>query len=153
MFRLFFRSLFFVCFCLLFVNTAFAQTTKESLAQASKAFELKQQKTDVIEEQDDIKALILKYDKAPKEQKETIKKEIIKLQTKKEDEALARQEKRIERQEQKIKQLKTELNQNKKNKDKTVKEKVEFLLKEENIKKIKEESLFSKIKDKVKSVK
>ena len=67
--------------------------------------------------------------------------------------AFARQEKRIERQENKIKQLKEELKQNKKNKDKNVKNKVDFLLQEENIKKIKEESLATKIKDKAKDMK
>ena len=45
------------------------------------------------------------------------------------------------------------MKQNKKDKDKNVKNKVEFLLKEENVQKIKEESLAKKIKDKAKDMK
>lgn len=145
---------FFIIAVFLFLGGfAFSQTSTVAFTQIAKSFELKQTKTDVLNEEEDIKKLILKYEGAPKEQKETIKKEIIKLQTKKEEEAFARQEKRIERQENKIKQLKAELKENKKNKDKKVQEKVSFLLKEENIKKIKEESLSKKIKDKVKDIK
>ncbi|MBQ4493979.1 MAG: hypothetical protein II972_05225 [Elusimicrobiaceae bacterium] len=131
---------------------AFSQASQTALMQAAKAFDLKQNQ-DILNEEEDIKKLVLKYASAPANQKETIKKEIIKLQTKKEEEALARQEKRIERQEEKIKQLKEELKQDTKNKEKNVKNKVAFLLKEENIKKIKEESLSKKIKDKAKDMK
>lgn len=144
---------FILMFAFLFIGAnLFAQTTQNALMQATKAFDL-QKTSNVLSEEEDIKKLVLKYESAPENQKETIKKEIIKLQTKKEEEVLARQEKRIERQENKIKQLKEELKQNKKNKDKNVKNKVDFLLQEENIKKIKEESLATKIKDKAKDMK
>lgn len=147
-----FRYLLIICF--LFLSfTAFAKTSDTAIAQVTKAFEVKQIQTDILEEEEDIKKLILKYESAPEDQKENIKKEIIKMQTKKEEEALARQEKRIQRQEEKIKQLKEELKQSKKDKETRVQNKVEFLLKEENIQKIKEESLSKKIKDKAKSIK
>lgn len=145
---------FLIAICFLFLGSmAFAQTSTAALAQLSKAFEIKQNQSNILEEEEDIKKLVLKYAAAPKEQKESIKKEIIKLQTKKEEEALSRQEKRIERQEQKIKQLKEEFKKNKQDKEKKVNDKVAFLLKEENIQKIKEESLSKKIKDKAKSIK
>lgn len=146
-----FRFLLIISFFFIASNV-FAQNTQSSLMQATKAFDL-EKTSSVLSEEEDIKKLILKYDSAQENQKDTIKKEIVKLQTKKEEEALVRQEKRIERQESKIKQLKEELKQNKKNKDKNVKNKVDFLLKEENIKKIKEESLSKKIKDKAKDMK
>lgn len=148
MFRIFIIAIF------LFLGSfVFSQTSTAAFTQIAKSFEVKQDKADILKEEEDVKKLILKYESAPKEQKETIKKEIVRLQTKKEEDALARQEKRIERQENKIKQLKAELKENKKNKDKKVQEKVSFLLEEENIKKIKEESLSKKIKDKVKDIK
>ena len=142
-----------VIYFLFLASFIFAQTSTSSFEQIAKSFEVKQAKTDILNEEEDIKKLILKYESAPKEQKENIKKEIIKLQTKKEEEALARQEKRIERQEKKVKQLKEELKEKKQSKDKRVQEKVVFLLQDENIKKIKEESLSKKIKDKVKDIK
>ena len=95
-----------VIYFLFLASFIFAQTSTSSFEQIAKSFEVKQAKTDILNEEEDIKKLILKYESAPKEQKENIKKEIIKLQTKKEEEALARQEKRIERQEKKVKQLK-----------------------------------------------
>lgn len=146
-----FRFLLIIGF-LFITSNIFAQSSQSALMQATKAFDL-QKTADVLNEEEDIKKLILKYDNAPEDQKETIKKEIIKLQNKKEEEALARQEKRIIRQENKIKQLKEEFKKNKKNKDENVKNKVSFLLKKENIQKIKEESLSTKIKDKVKDIK
>lgn len=142
-----------VVYFLFFTGWLYAQSTPAAISQITNPFNIKQMSGDVLEEDEDIKKLILKYDEAPDNQKENIKKEIIKLQTKKEEEGLSRQEKRIERQENKIKQLKEELKQNKKDKDKTVQNKVSFLLKEENIKKIKEESLSKKIKDKAKDLK
>ena len=139
--------------CSFFIaSNIFAQNGQSTLAQVTKAFDL-EKTSNVLNEEEDIKKLVLKYAAAPENQKDAIKKEIIKLQTKKEEEALARQEKRIERQENKVKQLKEELKQNKKDKDKNVKNKVEFLLKEENVQKIKEESLAKKIKDKAKDMK
>lgn len=147
-----YRYLLIICF--LFLSfTAFAKTSEAVVAQVTKAFEVKQAQADILEEEEDIKKLILKYESAPEDQKENIKKDIIKLQTKKEEEALARQEKRIQRQEEKVKQLKEELKKSEKDKEKRVQDKVEFLLKEENIQKIKEESLSKKIKDKAKSMK
>lgn len=146
-----FRVLLIISF-LFITSNIFAQASQTALIQATKAFDF-QKTANVLNEEDDIKKLVLKYADAQENQKEAIKKEIIKLQTKKEEEALTRQEKRIERQENKIKQLKEELKQNKKNKDKNVKNKVDFLLQEENIKKIKEESLATKIKDKAKDMK
>ena len=147
------KTSFLLISCFLFLTVlAFAASNQAALMQAAKAFEFKQN-TNVLNEEDDIKKLVLKYAQAPENKKETIKKEIIKLQTKKQEEAFARQEKRIERQENKIKQLKEELKQDKKDKDKIVKNKVEILLKEENIQKIKEESLSQKIKDKAKDMK
>ena len=148
-----FRVLIIVLSFLFLEAISFAQTSTAALAQVSKAFEVKKSAENVLEEEEDIKKLVLKYDSAPANQKESIKKEIIKLQTKKEEEDLARQEKRIERQENKIKQLKEELKKQKKNKEENVKNKVNFLLQEENIKKIKEESLSKKIKDKAKDLK
>lgn len=145
------RFLSIICF-LVFSVSVYAQTSQNAVMQVVKAFDL-EKTSDVLSEEEDIKKLVLKYATAPEDQKESVKKEIIKLQTKKEEEALTRQEKRIERQENKIKQLKEELKQDKKNKDKNVKNKVAFLLKEENIKKIKEESLSKKIKDKAKDMK
>lgn len=145
------RFLSVICF-LLFSLSVYAQTSQNAVMQVAKAFDL-EKTSDILNEEEDIKKLVLKYASAPEDQKESVKKEIVKLQTKKEEEALARQEKRIERQENKIKQLKEELKQDKKNKDKNVKNKVTFLLKEENIKKIKEESLSKKIKDKAKDMK
>lgn len=145
------RFLSIICF-LVFSVSVYAQTSQNAVMQVAKAFDL-EKTSDVLSEEEDIKKLVLKYATAPEDQKESVKKEIIKLQTKKEEEALTRQEKRIERQENKIKQLKEELKQDKKNKDKNVKNKVAFLLKEENIKKIKEESLSKKIKDKAKDMK
>lgn len=142
-----------VVYFLFFASFVFAQSSPMAISQVAKSFDIKKTPTNILEEEEDIKKLILKYDSAPENQKENIKKEIIKLQTKKQEEAFSRQEKRIERQENKIKQLKDELKQNKKDKDKIVQNKVSFLLEEENIKKIKEESLSKKIKDKAKDIK
>ena len=142
-----------VIYFLFFASFVFAQSSSEALNQVVKSFDIKKTPVNILEEEEDIKKLVLKYAAAPENQKESIKQEIIKLQTKKQEDAFARQEKRIERQENKIKQLKEELKQNKKDKDKIVKNKVSFLLEEENIQKIKEESLSKKIKDKAKDIK
>ena len=144
--------LFAIIYFLFLAGFVFAQSSPAAINQVVKSFDIKKT-PDILDEEDDIKKLILKYAAAPDSQKESIKKEIIKLQTKKEEEALSRQEKRIERQENKIKQLKEELKEKKKNKDKNVKEKVSFFLMEDNIQKIKEESLSKKIKDKAKDLK
>ncbi len=142
-----------VIYFLFLAGFVFAQPSPAALSQIAKSFDIQKSQANILEEEEDIKKLVLKYAAAPENQKESIKQEITKLQTKKQEEAFARQEKRIERQENKVKQLKEELKQNKKDKDKIVKNKVAFLLEEENIKKIKEESLSKKIKDKAKDIK
>ena len=147
-----FRFLAVICF-LFCAGFVFAHSSSATLNQITKSFSVNNTPANILEEEDDIKKLVLKYASAPETQKQTIKQEIIKLQTKKQEEAFSRQEKRIERQENKVKQLKEELKQNRKEKDKIVQKKVSFLLEEENIQKIKEESLSKKIKDKAKDIK
>ncbi|MDR0953421.1 MAG: hypothetical protein LBM71_04465 [Elusimicrobiota bacterium] len=114
-------------------------------------FALKAASPDILDEKDDMKALILKYSAASPKDKPAIKKEIEKLAAKDEADAQAKTEVRLKRQEEKIKELKQNLAERKKNKDKIVASKVEYLVSNESVEKLKNESLAKKMADTVKN--
>ena len=146
--QLFLSALFLFIFCAF----ASAQTdAKTAAAQTARQFSLQPAAPDVLQESDDIKQLVLKYDAASAAKKPAVKIEIEKRQTEEEENNIQAQEQRIQRQEDKIKELRAMLESRKKNKAKTVKEKVDRLISKDSVEKIKAESSSQKIKDKIKS--
>ena len=79
------------------------------------------------------------------------KKEIEKQELEREQERIEKQHQRIKRQEDQIKILKQQLEQREKDKNKTVGQRVAYLISEESVEKIKNESDSKKVMDKVKS--
>lgn len=128
---------------------AFAQ--KEAVANAAAKYSLKQAEANVLDEEDDVKALILKYSAAPAASKPAVKKDIEKKELAREEELIEKQKQRIKRQEEQIKLLKQKLEQREKNKKQTVKNRVDYLISEESVEKIKNESETKKVLDKVKN--
>lgn len=128
---------------------AFAQ--KEAVANAAAKYSLKQAEANVLDEEDDVKALILKYSAAPAVSKPAVKKDIEKKELAREEELIEKQKQRIKRQEEQIKLLKQKLEQREKNKKQTVKNRVDYLISEESVEKIKNESETKKVLDKVKN--
>lgn len=128
---------------------AFAQ--KEAVANAAAKYSLKQAEANVLDEDDGVKALILKYSAAPAASKPAVKKDIEKKELAREEELIEKQKQRIKRQEEQIKLLKQKLEQREKNKKQTVKNRVDYLISEESVEKIKNESETKKVLDKVKN--
>ena len=128
---------------------AFAQ--KEAVANAAAKYSLKQAEANVLDEEDDVKALILKYSAAPAASKPAVKKDIEKKELAREEELIEKQKQRIKRQEEQIKLLKQKLEQREKNKKQTIKNRVDYLISEESVEKIKNESETKKVLDKVKN--
>lgn len=130
--------------------SAFADSEPKVSALASQ-FSFKEEPLNVLEEDDDVKKLILKYDSASVDKKPAIKKEIEKLTAQEEENSIKKHEVRIQRQEAKIKELKQKVALRKKNKTQNVNNKVGYLISSESVSKIKTESLGKKVTDKVKS--
>ena len=80
-----------------------------------------------------------------------VKKEIEKKELAREQERIDKQKQRIKRQEEQIKILKQKLAEREKNKADTVKKRVEYLISEESVEKIKNESKSKKVIDKIKT--
>lgn len=129
---------------------AFAQG-KAALSEAAAKYSLKQTESDVLQEEESTKSLILKYDSAQPAQKQAVKKEIEKKELAREQERIDKQKQRIKRQEEQIKILKQKLAEREKNKANTVKKRVEYLISEESVEKIKNESKSKKVIDKIKT--
>ncbi len=129
---------------------AFAQG-KAALGEAAAKYSLKQTESDVLQEEESTKSLILKYDSAQPGQKQAVKKEIEKKELAREQERIDKQKQRIKRQEEQIKILKQKLAEREKNKADTVKKRVEYLISEESVEKIKSESKSKQVIDKIKT--
>ncbi len=138
-------------FCLLFSCSFCAFAQSEALIQAASKYDLKHNDPDVLEEEESTKTLVLKYDSAAATQKPAVKKELEKSELAREEELIEKQKQRIKRQEEQVKLLKQKLDQREKNKNKTVKERVDYLISAESIEKIKNESDTKKVIDKVKT--
>ncbi len=129
---------------------AFAQD-KTALSEAAAKYSLKQVQRDVLQEEESTKSLILKYDAAQPAQKQAVKKEIEKKEQQREQERIDKQKQRIKRQEEQIKILKQKLAEREKNKAETVKKRVEYLISDESVEKIRNESKSKKVIDKIKT--
>ena len=136
---------------LFFGCAVFASAQKNAIADAAAKYSLKQAEADILEEEEDVKALILKYSAAPAASKPAVKKDIEKKELAREEELIEKQKQRIKRQEEQIKLLKQKLEQREKNKKQTVKNRVTYLISEESVEKIKNESETKKVLDKVKN--
>lgn len=143
--RILIVSIFFIIPCVL-LNAADLDKAKSF----APAFNYMEEASDVLDEGDDIKKLILKYNEAAPAQKPAIKKEIEKLETQKEDARIKKHDERIKRQEEKIKDLKAASQERKKNIKQNVSKKVDYLISDESVEKIKNESASKKAIDKVK---
>lgn len=104
----------------------------------------------ILKEDNDMKKLILKYEAAPEKEKAAVKKEIEKLQISKEEESIKRAELRLKRQQAKIEEIKKNIEERKKNKAANAAKRVKYLISDESVKKVKEESLNKKVIDKIK---
>ena len=142
---------YFILSVLLLSCAVFASAQKEAIANAAAKYSLKQAEADILEEEEDVKALILKYASAPAASKPTVKKDIEKKELAREEELIEKQKHRIKRQEEQIKVLKQKLEQREKNKKQTVKDRVNYLISAESVEKIKNESEKKKMFDKVKN--
>lgn len=142
---------YFILSLLLLGCGVFAFAQKEALSDAAAKYSLKKAEANVLDEEDDVKALILKYSAAPAASKPAVKKDIEKKELAREEELIEKQKQRIKRQEEQIKLLKQKLEQREKNKKQTVKNRVAYLISEESVEKIKNESETKKVFDKVKN--
>ncbi len=142
---------YFILSLLLLGCGVFAFAQKEAVANAAAKYSLKQAEANILDEEDDIKALILKYSAAPAASKPAVKKDIEKKELAREEELIEKQKQRIKRQEEQIKLLKLKLEQREKNKKQTVKNRVAYLISEKSVEKIKNESETKKVLDKVKN--
>lgn len=133
----------FICF------TAFAQT--QEFKDVVSKYSLKKAEQNILKEEETTKTLILKYANAEQKDKPAIKKEIEKQELEREQERIDKQKQRIQRQEEQIKHLKQRLEQREKDKYRTVEQRVAYLISEESVEKIKNESESKKVIDKVKS--
>ncbi len=123
---------------------------QEDFKNLGSSFAMGAAEDNILKEDNDMKKLILKYDAAPAAQKPAIKKDIEKLQLKKEEEAIKRAELRLKRQQAKIEEIKKNLQDRKKNKTADTAKRVEYLISADSVKKLKEESLNKKVIDKIK---
>lgn len=142
---------YFILSVLLLSCAVFVSAQKEAIANAAAKYSLKQAEADILEEEEDVKALILKYASAPAASKPAVKKDIEKKELAREEELIEKQKQRIKRQEEQIKVLKQKLEQREKNKKQTVKDRVNYLISAESVEKIKNESEKKKMFDKVKN--
>ena len=143
------KNLIFTVFAIFICTTAFAQT--QEVKEVISKYSLKKAEQNILKEEETTKTLILKYANAEQKDKPAIKKEIEKQELEREQERIDKQHQRIKRQEEQIKILKQQLEQREKDKNKTVGQRVAYLISEESVEKIKNESDSKKVIDKVKS--
>lgn len=124
---------------------------KQTIEEVSSKYSFKKAEQNILQEEESTKTLILKYAQAAQADKPAIKKDIEKQELAREEEHIEKQRMRIKRQEEQIKILKQKLEQREKNKNNTVKERVDYLISEESVLKIQNESEAKKVIDKVKS--
>jgi predicted RNase H-like nuclease (RuvC/YqgF family) len=131
-----------ILLALLFIFSACAVCARGGAAEQAKnlmpAF-THEKSADILDEGDDIKKLVLKYDAAPQAQKAAVRKEIETLETENENTRIKKNEERIKRQEEKIKELKALNEKRKKNIKQTVAKKVDYLVRQESAERIKNE--------------
>ena len=134
-----------ICCCII----VFAQ--KQTLEQVSSKYSFKNTEQNILAEEESTKTLILKYAQADDKDKSAIKKDIEKQELSREEERIEKQKMRIKRQEEQIRILKQKLELREKNKNNTVKERVDYLISADSVQKIKNESETKKVIDKVKT--
>ena len=134
-----------ICCCVV----VFAQ--KQALEQVSSKYSFKNTEQNILAEEESTKTLILKYAQADDKDKSAIKKDIEKQELSREEERIEKQKMRIKRQEEQIRILKQKLELREKNKNNTVKERVDYLISADSVQKIKNESETKKVIDKVKT--
>ncbi len=116
-----------------------SEQSSKTLDNITKQFSPKAQKAfDILEEDDDIKSLALKYDSAAEQEKPALKKEVRAKALAEEETAIKKTEQRLERQEQKIKELKQKLAERKKQKQKIADLKTEEILSPASLQKLRE---------------
>lgn len=140
-----------LCFLILIFCCGFVFAQKQTVEDLSSKYSFKKAEQNILGEEESTKTLILKYAQADAKDKPAIKKDIEKQELSREEERIEKQKMRIKRQEEQIKKIKQKLEQREKNKNNTVKERVEYLISDESVEKIKNESEEKKVIDKVKT--